>query len=352
MQNIRYFLASLTLIFLHFHTGVHAQGRIELRTCRVGNVIYTEDSRGGKCIPPLTPEGARLIFDIIKAMAPPPVSEEYLKNQRFCQIYRERDDVPNQLKYCGALSEMGSKDATDRMCSLHFKIDFRSKEAAYYCDKASQSNRLTGHFLSWAIHANLGDQVKATEYAYRGLREHFFYKKVRTRIDPAPFLPAPNQYQKTLDEVYLLAASENLFGASLESLGYPDLELPPSISLGDRPDRYLGRLWNNKWFNEVDLSSLEGVNNPERVRFALFVVPPHEDYFSGNEPQVTFCYLKDLEGNIIFGDAKKDYHTAACAYLAEFGQFKSAVDVDGSYTPAFLYGGAEIQKGRVLLVNQ
>jgi hypothetical protein len=353
---MRYLLVFISLVLLHLPANVHAQERVELRTCKVGSVVYTEDSRGSKCIPPLTPEGIRLITEVLKATAPPPVSEEYKKNERFCQVYRERNDVPNQLKYCGALSEMGSMGATEIVCSLHYKLDFRSKEAAYYCGRASEADRVPGHFFSALIHANSADYVNAAKYMYRGVDRSFLYKKVRTKLDQPAFSSPANSLTKFLTEGYLLYAAEGLYGASLESLGFPKIEIDASMTLSSAAQR---STIVNDWIGLVETYPLGQVTSPQRVSFTIFVVPAGETtenvggriQFVNGLAHPIYCYLKDENGVILSGDNGSEAHKAACGYLAVYGRFNAAVDINGNYAPSFVRGTAEIRRDKVVLLN-
>lgn len=352
---MRYIFIIILLFGVNLPSQTNAQERIELRTCKIGNVIYTEDSRGTKCIPPLTPERIRLLADILKATAPPRVSEEFSRNQRFCMLYQERKDVPNQLKYCGALSEMGSVGATEILCARHFDIDFRSQETLRYCSKTSDADRIMGHFYMAQLHLNNKDYVAATAYFYRGVERSFFYNGRPTKQDTA-FGPPSNELSKMLTEAYLIYAAQNLYGASLASLGFPEIQIEGSMELSDRAER---STIVNDWIGLVDYYPLQNVNVPMKVGFVIFTVPAgrtHQNIdgriiITNDAAKPVYCFLKDESGVILLGDLARDEHVAACGYLATHGKFVAAVDINGNYAPSFVYGNAEIRKGKVVLVN-
>lgn len=344
------FIISAIFAFILFFSGSYAaNAQIQLRTCKIGNVIYTEDARGTKCIPPLTPEGLKLLIAAMKSTAPPVRSAEFQKTESFCSIYRERNDVPNQLKYCGALSEMGSMSATDIMCQLHYDLNNQSEETYSYCLKSSNADRITGHLRMFLIHSKKQDAVTAVSYLYKGV-ERSFFKNINPTKQDVIFGSPSGEVSKFMTETYLTFAGGNLFGASLASLGFPDIQIEPSMSLNGEENRVV-----NDWIGVVDMSPLRSISNSSKVSFTIFTVPVGEtlDYNGGRPRWVKdlakpiLCYLSDSEGNVLDDEVSK----AACGYLVFNGKFVAAVDVNGDFAPSFISGNAEIQRGRVLLVN-
>jgi hypothetical protein len=234
--------------------------------------------------------------------------------------------------------------ATDKMCELFVMRDPKSSEALNYCSKSSDADRLTGHAGMFSIKAAAGDYQSAVRYLYRGIDRSFIYNHNPSKLDHQ-FAAPSSSGRKKITETYLKFAGENLYGASLESLGFPEVQIAPLM----KSRRYPSGTIVNSWMGLVKTDPLMYISAPQKVSFTIFIVPEESGSVTGMTGEATplYCYLKDEEGNFLKGSQ----YDAACGYLAIYNDFFAAVDVNGRYAPAFVYGQAEIRTDFVAVLD-